>query len=209
MFRRLHPLKYVNGLGEAVQRLRVHLCEDVLILYCFQSSDEKRHQKEKIFLNHLVSSPAAFWTDARFDKSSNKKNIRVIPVTSFNSLMAAWAFSSERHAIYTLAPCCRTTFENWYFSYKQRPFRYGSKWNIKKHTLAVSFPMPVFPPVITTTLSVRSGTSSSLNFCSGGYVWSMKAFSKSNFDIIITEFNLAFHSLQGFYISDPKLWTVE
>ena len=39
-------------------------------------------------------------------------------------------------------------------------------------TRTVSLPIPVFPPVTTTTFPLRSGTSASVNFEAGGYAWS-------------------------------------
>ena len=134
-----------------------------------------------------MNSSAEDLTDFRSPKS-NLRKIASFPVCSFSSVMADFAFSSLREAMYTFALCA----SNACMFYFVRAWltdslaltticlcRFFSNPCLKNGVLSISiyvrlrlsfWNVPVFAPVTMMTFPVKSGISSTLNLLWGGKV---------------------------------------
>src|SRR6266702_6551252 len=112
-------------------------------------------------------SSAAALTETRSARSSLRKKMLSFPVSFLSSSIAFCDFSSERVAIYTLAPFESSTYERTLFI-NEMP-----QWGEGRLTRAVSLPIPPLPPVTMTVFPVWSGTSAAVQVGFGGKSWLM------------------------------------
>ena len=126
-----------------------------------------------------MNSSADVLTDFKSAKS-NLRKIASFPVCSFSSMMADFAFSSLRAAMYTFAlrasnACVFCQSHGGLFNIDEdlpSPFLFQSLFKIRQYlrtTMKCDFATPVFAPVTMITFPVKSGTTSStLNSLWGG-----------------------------------------
>ena len=129
-----------------------------------------------------MNSSAEALIDTKSDKSNLRKNAS-FPVCSFNSVIADFAFSSLRTAMYTFALClsnscmCFTRLviesllklKTYLCCFLSNPYLQSSL-----HLVLARIRLwntPVFAPVTMITFPVKSGMSVTLNLAWGGKAW--------------------------------------